>query len=280
MGRVIQQDLIVPFTAGSATDILAPGQKLGDVGPAGDCREQTAPGHDRCGGRGEISTGWVHVAGAFCGAGLQRVDLPDTALRHHQGLRRDLAIGRTTERAHRCAGDGGQDGWGTDRAGEAEAGATQFRVRGNRQRHAYQRGEVQARRWHRRRTHTVQRHARGAERHACRARHLRFSLPISCGAAQHSRRQAARIGVRTSKRSSALPSVPTIAEAGLPGFDYNLWVGMFAPPEHRPTSSTRSTRTSNAWCSYRTFANASRISAPRPAPMTPPNPQICAGRDR
>jgi len=23
--------------------------------------------------------------------------------------------------------------------------------------------------------------------------------------------------------------VPTIAESGLPGFDYNLWVGLFAP---------------------------------------------------
>jgi tripartite-type tricarboxylate transporter receptor subunit TctC len=26
-----------------------------------------------------------------------------------------------------------------------------------------------------------------------------------------------------------LPSVPTLAEAGLPGFAYSLWVGMFAP---------------------------------------------------
>ena len=30
-------------------------------------------------------------------------------------------------------------------------------------------------------------------------------------------------------RSSAVPQVPTIAESGLPGFDYNLWVGVFAP---------------------------------------------------
>jgi tripartite-type tricarboxylate transporter receptor subunit TctC len=32
-----------------------------------------------------------------------------------------------------------------------------------------------------------------------------------------------------SKRSSVLPNVPTVAESGLPGFSYNLWVGMFAP---------------------------------------------------
>src|SRR5271157_6652076 len=37
------------------------------------------------------------------------------------------------------------------------------------------------------------------------------------------------LAVSTAKRSSVLPDVPTIAEAGLPGFDYSLWVGMFAP---------------------------------------------------
>ena len=37
------------------------------------------------------------------------------------------------------------------------------------------------------------------------------------------------LAVSTSKRSSALPNVPTVAESGLPGFDYSLWVGLFAP---------------------------------------------------
>jgi tripartite-type tricarboxylate transporter receptor subunit TctC len=37
------------------------------------------------------------------------------------------------------------------------------------------------------------------------------------------------LGVSTAKRSAALPNVPTIAESGLSGFDYNLWVGVFAP---------------------------------------------------
>ena len=37
------------------------------------------------------------------------------------------------------------------------------------------------------------------------------------------------IAVSTSKRSSALPDVPTVAEAGLPGFVFDFWIGMLAP---------------------------------------------------
>jgi tripartite-type tricarboxylate transporter receptor subunit TctC len=37
------------------------------------------------------------------------------------------------------------------------------------------------------------------------------------------------LAVSTAKRSSALPNVPTVAEAGLPRFDYSLWIGLFAP---------------------------------------------------
>jgi tripartite-type tricarboxylate transporter receptor subunit TctC len=32
-----------------------------------------------------------------------------------------------------------------------------------------------------------------------------------------------------SKRFSGLPDVPTAAEAGLPGFESEFWIGMFAP---------------------------------------------------
>ena len=37
------------------------------------------------------------------------------------------------------------------------------------------------------------------------------------------------IAVTSSKRSPALPNVPTIAEAGLPGFEASSWFGVFAP---------------------------------------------------
>ncbi len=37
------------------------------------------------------------------------------------------------------------------------------------------------------------------------------------------------LGVTTKKRSPLLPDVPTIAEAGLPGFDYAIWYGVWVP---------------------------------------------------
>ncbi len=37
------------------------------------------------------------------------------------------------------------------------------------------------------------------------------------------------VAVSTSKRSSLLPNVPTIAESGLPGFEYSLWFGIWGP---------------------------------------------------
>jgi len=37
------------------------------------------------------------------------------------------------------------------------------------------------------------------------------------------------LGVSSAQRSSTLKDVPTIAESALPGFDYNLWVGLFGP---------------------------------------------------
>ncbi len=37
------------------------------------------------------------------------------------------------------------------------------------------------------------------------------------------------LGVTTEKRSSLLPEVPTISEAGVPGFDHPIWYGVWVP---------------------------------------------------
>jgi tripartite-type tricarboxylate transporter receptor subunit TctC len=56
-----------------------------------------------------------------------------------------------------------------------------------------------------------------------------FFSPISAALPQVREGKLTALGVSTAKRSSVLPNVPTIAESGLTGFDYNLWVGVFAP---------------------------------------------------
>ena len=37
------------------------------------------------------------------------------------------------------------------------------------------------------------------------------------------------LGVSSSKRSGALPDIPTIAESGVPGYEMNPWIAVFAP---------------------------------------------------
>jgi tripartite-type tricarboxylate transporter receptor subunit TctC len=41
--------------------------------------------------------------------------------------------------------------------------------------------------------------------------------------------QMRAIGVTTRERSSIAPDIPTLAEAGLPGFDVSAWTGLFVP---------------------------------------------------
>ena len=37
------------------------------------------------------------------------------------------------------------------------------------------------------------------------------------------------LGVTTSSRSEVAPDLPTLAESGLPGFDFTFWFGLFGP---------------------------------------------------
>jgi len=56
-----------------------------------------------------------------------------------------------------------------------------------------------------------------------------FFSPISAALPFVREGKLVALAVSTGKRSNALPNVPTVAESGLPGFDYSLWVGLFAP---------------------------------------------------
>jgi len=53
--------------------------------------------------------------------------------------------------------------------------------------------------------------------------------PISLALADIRAGKLCALGVTTQKRSSLLPDVPTIAEAGVPGFDWPIWYGVWAP---------------------------------------------------
>jgi tripartite-type tricarboxylate transporter receptor subunit TctC len=41
--------------------------------------------------------------------------------------------------------------------------------------------------------------------------------------------QVRALGTSASKRSSVLPDLPTIAEAGVPGYESTIWLGIMAP---------------------------------------------------
>ena len=47
--------------------------------------------------------------------------------------------------------------------------------------------------------------------------------------AMSSLRSISRFRVGSSRRASALPDVPTTAEAGVPGSEFNFWIGMMVP---------------------------------------------------
>jgi tripartite-type tricarboxylate transporter receptor subunit TctC len=55
-----------------------------------------------------------------------------------------------------------------------------------------------------------------------------FAPPASCAQYVQAGRLRA-IGVSTAKRSASLPDVPTIAEAGVPGYDSGVWYAVVAP---------------------------------------------------
>jgi tripartite-type tricarboxylate transporter receptor subunit TctC len=57
-----------------------------------------------------------------------------------------------------------------------------------------------------------------------------YFAPITAAVPHVKGGKAIALGVSSAKRAALLPEVPTIAESGLPGFEYNLWVGLWGPP--------------------------------------------------
>ena len=56
-----------------------------------------------------------------------------------------------------------------------------------------------------------------------------YFAPVSAGLPYIQSGKLRALAVTSAKRSSQLPSVPTMAEAGVPGFDFILWFGLWGP---------------------------------------------------
>ena len=56
-----------------------------------------------------------------------------------------------------------------------------------------------------------------------------YFAPVASAVPHIQSGRAIALGVSSAKRSGLLPNVPTIAEAGVPGFDYSLWTGLWGP---------------------------------------------------
>jgi len=77
--------------------------------------------------------------------------------------------------------------------------------------------------------HIPQRGAPEAITSVMRGESQLFFLGVNIAAELHTTGKIRAMAVATSKRSPALPDVPTVAEAGYPGFDISFWVGFFMP---------------------------------------------------
>ncbi|MSQ70431.1 MAG: tripartite tricarboxylate transporter substrate binding protein [Betaproteobacteria bacterium] len=77
------------------------------------------------------------------------------------------------------------------------------------------------------------------------------------------------IGVSTARRVPALPDVPTVAEAGVPGFEFNFWIGLLAPSKTpRDIIAKLNAETARALQQPDVSERLSKIGA-EPMPMTP-----------
>jgi tripartite-type tricarboxylate transporter receptor subunit TctC len=61
-----------------------------------------------------------------------------------------------------------------------------------------------------------------------------FFSGVASGATQIKAGKIRALGVTTTRRSGALPDVPTIAEAGVPGYEVDGWYGLLAPAATPP----------------------------------------------
>ena len=70
------------------------------------------------------------------------------------------------------------------------------------------------------------------------------------------------LAISTSARSPAIPDLPTVAEAGVPGYESSLWYGVLLPARTPPEIVARLNKTVNAILREPDVVSVSRHSAP------------------
>src|SRR5207302_9851633 len=138
------------------------------------------------------------------------------------------------ERSGRQSDAAGEFRQGVDRVRQGESREALVRLRQQRQRRSSCRRAVQGRHGRRHGPHPVQRRGPGNAgiargRHAIDVRQLREFDPAN------ESRQTEGLAVTTSQRSKLAPDLPTMAEAGVPGFDISTWFGLLAPAGTPPS---------------------------------------------
>ncbi|MGZ5154590.1 MAG: tripartite tricarboxylate transporter substrate-binding protein [Burkholderiales bacterium] len=89
------------------------------------------------------------------------------------------------------------------------------------------------------------------------------------------------LGVTSSKRVASAPDIPTIAEAGVPGYESLQWYGLLAPAGTPTEILARLHKESVAACAARTSSHVSRPMARKLSPgLRKSLVRFCAPRRR
>jgi tripartite-type tricarboxylate transporter receptor subunit TctC len=96
-----------------------------------------------------------------------------------------------------------------------------------------------------------------------------YWAPINAALPHLKSGRAVALAVSSAKRTSLLPDVPTAAEAGVPGFDYTLWLGLWGPAGMPAELAERINKDVNRALASPDLAERLNNLGTQPMPMTP-----------
>ena len=225
--------IVVGMPAGTFTDLSA--RLIGDglrseLNEIVHRREPAGRRHQhRDAERRARAEGRLHAAAVHQFERHERQPVQGTAVRRGQGLPADRDD--RLERLH-PGGDAvaaGVESQGADRLRQEPSGRTEFRIdrlgngQSSRGRDAGQAGRHQGH------DRVLQRLDGGHRRRARRPDRMRMFAPASTAMPQIQAGKLKAIAVTSTARTALAPDVPTMAEAGLPGYEVSMWNGLFAP---------------------------------------------------